>query len=395
MSKGDVALNFILEHVFRSNPAYELALFERLPLDQQELLKNLTKDPDFYGVLLPRTSSARGIKSVCRDTALLVHTMLQSGPLPRYVEHTLGDHSNQAVAELVLDGVLEIEHEGRFLSGAEAYPLIYASHTSPEPQGLLPRLSQAALEYAQALAIDDVVRLSARLYFYNRIPMTANWTRRMSSEIAVSEFLGISSSTNRNCLQKNWILVERSASYNGWFQWQSRRNRPTGRDRYGYKLYVSPRPEALPTAFRAVVGVLDNSAAHAFKIGCDSIGLLRPDKLVLYFSDFDLLEQAAREIALSLSGCAAHGVPFTAAIDDNGLLSWGIDPLPEKDALSWQGPESWRLWITNRLATALVSARNNCPGTLQPWQFALERLRLENVDTGTWAPTQGFALSPT
>ena len=40
-----VVLNPILERVFRSNPAYELALFDRLPLDRRELLKDLRLAP--------------------------------------------------------------------------------------------------------------------------------------------------------------------------------------------------------------------------------------------------------------------------------------------------------------------------------------------------------------
>jgi hypothetical protein len=391
---SDVSLNTILDRVFRSNVAYELVLFDRLPLNQRELLKDLTNDPDLYGVLMPRAAGAQGVKSVCRDTALLLHTLSQPSTLPSYVQHTLGDHANQAIAALVLDSVLEMEHEGRFVAGSEAYPLICASRASPEPEALLPRLSKAALEYAQALAIDDASRLSSRLYFYNRIPLTPQWTRRLPSEDAVAEFLGISDPTNRKYIQRSWSQVELSAPYNAWFQWRSRGEPPVDREqRTGYKLYVSPQPDALPDAFRAVLEVLDGSDAHSFKIGCDSIGLLRPDKFVLYFWDFDSLEQAARDIASRLSGCPAHGVPFTAAIGDDGLLSWGRDPLPEKGTLRWQGPESWRLWITNRLAVALVSARKSSPGILQPWQFALERLRLENVDTVTWNPTQDFGLS--
>jgi|SRR5271166_68985 len=386
-----VVLNHILAGVFRSNPAYELAPFDHLSLDQQELLKELTSDPDFYGVLLPRRPGSGSIKSVCRDTALLMHTMLQAGPLPGYVERTLGERSNQAVAELVLDGILEIEHDGRFVSGAEAYPLIYASQPDPEPQGLLPILSRAALEYAQALEIDDVNRLSSRLYLFNRIPLTPHWARRLSSTDAVSDFLGISEPTNLRRIEKHWARVEPRAPYNGWFQWQSRHSSPAASNHHhGYKLYLSPQPDSLPAAFRAVVEVLDASAAHSFKVGCDSVGLLRPDKFVLYFRDFESLEETARELALRLSGCSAQGVPFTAAIGSDGLLSWGVDPLPEKDTLSWRGQESWRFWVTNRLAAALVLARRAPRGTLEPWQFALERLRLENVDTVTWAPTRDF-----
>ncbi|MGO9339441.1 MAG: hypothetical protein ACLPY1_18235 [Terracidiphilus sp.] len=390
---NNVALNPILERVFRSNPAYELVAFDRLPLDRQKLFAELAGDPDFYGLLLPRVSGAHSIKSVCRETAQLVRTMVQSGPLPRYVLDQTKEDTNQAIAELVLDTVLEMEHEGRFVSGPEAYPLIYPTHAASEPTGLLPRLSQAALEYGQALALDDAVRLSSRLYFYNRIPLTSSWTRRLPTEDAVSEFLGVSAATNLKRLERNWSRVEAPAVHHPWFQWRSRSNRTADDERrHGYKLYVSPRPETLPAAFSAVVEVLQDSSAHFFKVGRNALGLLRPDKLVVYFRDFEPLEKTARELVLRLSGCAAQGVPFTAALGDDGLLSWGVDPLPEKGALSWQGPESWRLWVTNRLANALVSARKNITGTLQPWQFALARMRLENVDTVTWAPRDGFGL---
>lgn len=385
-----VVLNSVLEREFRSNPAYELVPFYRLPLDQQALLSDLTEDPGFYGVLKPRAAGARAVKSVCQDTASLVHTLLQPGPLPHYMKQDPDGQSNRAVAEMVLDGVLEIEHEGRFVSGAEAYPLIYA-HAAPEADGLLPRLSQAALEYAQQLLIDDVGRLSARLYFYNRIPLTPSWTRRLPDEAGVAGFLGLHDPTNQRLIQGSWSQVGASASNNAWLQWQSRRHRFEQDDTQAYKLYVSPQPDALPEAFRAVLEVLEQVPAHHFKVGSNSIGLLRPDKLVLYFEDFDPLQQAAYELAGRLSGCAAHGVPFTAAITDDGLLSWGIDPRWEKGTLRWQGPGSWRLSVTNRLATALVLARNACPEDLEPWQFAVERLRLENVDTATWTPIHDHA----
>jgi hypothetical protein len=392
----DAALNPILERIFRSNPAYELATFDRLSSDQQDLLKDLTNDPDFYGVLLPRFPGGAGAKSVCRNAALLLHSMVRPGPLPGYMRHSPDIDANQDVAELVLDGVLEIEHGGRFVSGSEAYPLIYASHPVSEPQGLLPRLSRAALEYAQALEIDDAARLSARLYFYNRIPLTPHWSRRLASEDAVSRFLGISDSMTRQFISRNWCAVEHGVHDSSWFQWNSRCSPPAGNARgHGYKLYVSPQPDALPAAFRAVIEILNHSGAHAFKVGSNPIGILRPDKLILYFRDFDALQQTASEIARVLSGCAVHGVPFTAAINDDGLVSWGIDPAPPKGVLSWQGPESWRLWVTNRLAAALAASRKNCPGTLQPWQFALARLHLENINTDTWAPMEAFGLSST
>src|SRR5207248_2006408 len=85
-------------------------------------------------------------------------------------------------------------------------------------------------------------------------------------------------------------------------------------------------------------------------------------------------------------GMPAHGVPFTAQIDAKGLLSWGMDPPHSEHLLPWQGP-SWRYWITDRLAGALISANRTNAREVKPWQFALERLQLEGIDTTTWLPS--------
>ena len=63
-----------------------------------------------------------------------------------------------------------------------------------------------------------------------------------------------------------------------------------------------------------------------------------------------------------------------------------MDPPHAEQALSWQARESWRLWLTNRLTTALLAAHFSDTTTVEPWQFALERLRLDGVDTDAWTP---------
>ena len=49
---SDVLLKNITGACFRANPGYQLVLFDRLPPEQQEALRDLTRDPDFYGVLI-------------------------------------------------------------------------------------------------------------------------------------------------------------------------------------------------------------------------------------------------------------------------------------------------------------------------------------------------------
>src|SRR5262249_3025563 len=122
--------------------------------------------------------------------------------------------------------------------------------------------------------------------------------------------------------------------------------------------------------------------------GRDASGLLRPDKLVVYFHQLADLQRTAEEIERRLGGLPAHGVPFTAGISDDGLLSWGSDPPRGHASYGRPEQESWRIWVTNRLALALLAARSSGMGSIEPWRFAIERIGLDGVDPRTWAPAQ-------
>jgi hypothetical protein len=69
-----------------------------------------------------------------------------------------------------------------------------------------------------------------------------------------------------------------------------------------------------------------------------------------------------------------------------------MDPPRSERLLSWQEQGSWRLWVVQRLAAALIAARaapetTMQPTTMQPWQFALARLRREGIDVDRWIPS--------
>ncbi len=112
--------------------------------------------------------------------------------------------------------------------------------------------------------------------------------------------------------------------------------------------------------------------------------------MVIYFRQFADLREVALKIMNCLEGCAPHGVPFTAELAGAGLLSWGIDPPDEAHVLPWLEGESWRGKVCNRLALALVQAGNE-PDSSSAARFAIQRLRLEGIDTNTWTPTPGMA----
>jgi hypothetical protein len=369
---------------FRAGTSFDLVVFDRLPPREQALLDELRRDKDFYGVLRPRSESGRTLKAVNRDTALLWLTLQTPGPLPFFVFSGDSESAVGAICELVLDGVLEVESDGRFVAGPEASGVLPRTHRVT-PQGRLSRLSRAALLYGERLQLESSQLLAARLYGFGRQPVSPLWARRLPNEGAVLEFLaGPSGSSGRRRLDTEWTVMA-GRETRGWVAWSSTTREDTGVGGMTYKLYVSPDIEALPHCLDVVLDVLGQRAAR-FKVGANAAGLLRPDKMVLYFTDQEKLLRAASDLGGQLSAVDPHGVPFSAEITPGGLLSWGIDPPRRTRMVAWQEPESWRLWVARRLAAAMVAAQKSSPSELSPSEFALERLRHEGVDVETWTP---------
>jgi hypothetical protein len=359
--------------VLRANPRYELVLFDRLAPDERRALAGLEQDDGLYGVLRPRGAPGPAVRSADRETALLFLTLREPGPLPSYVRRVFGEPALREIERLIADGVFEVENDGVFVSGPAALGLLQGA-TEPAPAGRIARLSLEALRHAQALAEDDPAALALRLYGYNSRPLTPRWRRLLSGPEAVQDHLGIGpGGPHRWVLDRKWKRLDPSAGWLSW-AWRSGGGRRPGSSPT-YKLYISPEPESLAERFDAILAGLTMTRPFQFKIGSDAWGLLRPDKIVAYFPDFERLAEAAGGLAEGLSGVPAQGVPFTAEIDGDGLLSWGIDS---------SATESWRFWLVRKLARALLTARE--AGEAEPWRFALDRLRLEGIDTATWTP---------
>jgi hypothetical protein len=371
----------VASSLLRANPAFELVAFRDLQDEERAQLGSVPDDAELFGVLRRRSGGGR-LKAVGHDTA----TLFQALRRPRRLEELTGVPvpGPGAVERLVLGEVLEVADGDRFASGPAAAGLLSAParEASGAAATRIGQLSLAALRYGAALELDEASALSARIYFYNRVPAGAGWHRRFPDGSAVRNFLGIDArGRNREPLDEHWD--ERAPEDGGgWIVWH-----PHGKVRGGgrFKLYVSPAPEDAGLAFDATVTTLTRlGAASTFKVGPDVYGLLRPDKLVVYFRSRAELDEMAAELAPRLADVRAHGVPFTAESAGDGILSWGVDP-PARRGREWWERESWRLWITNRLATAILSARA-AGSEVEPWRFALRRIEAEGVDPVTWTP---------
>lgn len=378
---------------FRANPRYRLVPLERLTPAERQALGDVGGDPDLYGVLRPEPGSGLQPRSLSCETALLFLTLAEPGPVPAYAVARLGDRLERTVGRLVLDAVLEVERDGEFVAGARAGKLV-APERASGGRGRIAELSCAALRYGQALAGVSESELAMRLYFYGRRPVSSALRRRLADEAAVAAFQGIGpGGSAREALDTGWQEISPARGRrSSWRRWRAvpmtrREAEPAGA---AYKLYVSPAIEGLEAAVGAVATSLATArGVSAFKVGCDAHGICRPDKLVVYFDRLDDLQAGAAVLRERLRGCPAHGVPFTAAITRDGLLSWGADP-PVRPSADGAGGASWRMWVTERLAEYLTVARDAGPEGLEPWEFALERLRLSGVDTDTWVPASGM-----
>lgn len=370
--------------ILRANPGYELVLLDRMATGVRETIDG---DGELYGVLHPRPDTDLELRTASSDTALLFLTLREPGPLPSYAHGQLGGQADRAISRLVLDGVLEIEHGGEFVSGARASELVLAGR-STGGRGRIGVLSSAAVRYGQELAKGGLTEapLASRLYCYGRRPVTPALARRLGAADAFAAHLGIDAGgPARASLDAGWVQASATLGERAyWRSWRARRARDgSGRWDAGYKLYVSPGVEALGVAFAAVAGLLSGApGAKAFKVGADADGLCRPDKLVVYFDRLEDLQQGASRLREEIDGAPAHGVPFTAAVTSDGLLSWGADP-PALAGLN----TSWRSWVAERLAEYLLLGGS---AELEPWQLALERLRLAGIDTDTWIPQSGM-----
>ncbi len=383
----------------RANPAYELILFDRLAESERWFLRGVAADPDCYGVLRPRADSSSSMKVVSRDTALLLFSLREAGPLPRFAAQALGQDCANAIGRIILDGILEIEVDGAMISGPDASAAIWGTPSIQESETALVAISRRAIEYAASLQLENPLELSARLYTYNSIPASRRWRESLPQDDATAHYLGLRDGPAARALS-GWRAHPESAA---WISWSPEHSvhepRPRRDSAVTYKLYISPACDRLREAVHAIAASVAQSNAQQWKVGKGIHGLLRPDKMVVYFNQFADLQEVALKIISRLEGNPAHGVPFTAELAGAGLLSWGTDPAGDPNTLTWLSGESWRGKLCDRLAMAIVQARVRWRSEVNPEtsplrdtvQFALHRLRLEGIDTNTWTPAPGFA----
>jgi hypothetical protein len=377
-------MSLLIDKRFRANQDYELFSKEQLINSDFVRPEMPPLDAPLYGYLCPKPSSHLTYRQVSPDTALLFLTLRCEGPVPDYFRALFGRSTDSRLLRLILDGVLEVEHEGAFVSGPGAREFLLGNETYSR-KGHIAELSNDALRYIEALGDLTIPEMTQRLYDFGRQPVTPA-QKRAFHHAEIDAFGGLLE-TARPILNTYWAQSHSVNPY--WMMWRPMRNSEDS-EQVRFKLYISPRLSDVAVAFQASAEILGQiPGVRGLKLGRGLPGLTRSDKLVAYFSRIDDLQEAGWRLYRRLEGCSVHGVPFSAELSPDGLLSWGADP--PKTALSQPG--SWRLWLACRLATHFETARRaNVSGPI--WRFVLDRLRLDGVNPDTWMPNVEFWSSP-
>jgi hypothetical protein len=332
-------------------------------------------------VLRPRDPGAGAAFEVNAATARLVRAVRRPQVLRDVVHAPLAPDDEASVTRLVLDGVLEIEVDGRFVSGLDAWAHLYGPPPRRAAQHRSTRLTLEALAYGERLMPMPVTLLAYRLYRFNTIPASPRWRARFPSSSVVSDHLGIPGLERQpRFRERGWVAHPRLGREQPWLSFtRTTAARAHALDAPMHKLYVSPEVARVRDAFQIVARLVVRSDALAFKVGGDVFGVLRPDKLVVYFASRKALMATADALHSALRGLGAHGVPFTAPLDEDGLISCGVDPPPPADG-DLMGHESWRLRVAARLAASLAVAAASSSGAMTAPQFALARLSFDGID---------------
>ena len=377
-------LKFLLNETFAASEDWFLVEKGGLNQPEQNALAGLLSNENIFGIFKPAASRPHlNPKLAYKEVALLFYYLQQPAILPAFVKDVYDDDMNALLAKLVADEVLKIKINDGFVCGTAATEWLFNENNQYHASGnqFISNLSGRAIMYALQLKNAGQDLITAALYAYNTMPVVAE--ERVTD---AERLLGIGFNTTlEKELLKDWIKFQPTKEYK-WLMWNRRNTTAMDTSKSSvYKLYVSPLLKDLPEVFERATRLLSSTGARGFKTGSDHFGLARPDKFVIYFTTYHDMVNAADVLKTELHQYPAQGVPFTAQLDENGLLSWGIDPPKEEVLQQWEGG-SWRAQIAEKIASAIVQAKSNNAGTAEAMHYINQKMLLERINPFTWTP---------
>jgi hypothetical protein len=385
----------LIKAKYRASSKYRVVEWSDLSLREQETLSGLYDGNDVYGIFQPVVNSPHlTAKIAYREVALLYFHLQQSENIPHYFLEINEQQWKKTVQQLVLDNIIEIKYEGKFVSGTDALKAIFNDvlWDSEIVPGYLPALSTRAIQYGLSLHNLSVRSMSRRLYTFNTTPWDAVAKLNFYSPRSIKDFLFPESDMSLHFwLNKKWSSLNVSGT-EYWLAWSKLNSDAEIKESMKtpiFKLYISSTFPDLPRVLRQSLPVLSAANTFSFKIGNSLEGLLRPDKMVAYFLNMEDLKTTAKLLFDNLKKISVQGVPFTSPLDHTGLLSFGVDP-PTSEVLTEIEGASWRCKVTDQLSLAIIQAQEESLNMRESFDFIKAKLLLAGIDITNWTPTSFF-----
>jgi hypothetical protein len=385
--------NSLLFKKFRISGCYALKEWHQAAPDVKRTLSGLAEESEIYGIFEPTDlHSTLSIKVAYLEVALIYLHLLGNDQLPHYLALAPGEKTHTTITQLVLDHILEIEYDQSFVGGRAALKWIYRDHSYnfPDQGNHIAKISLQSIHYAYCINITDIKILAAKIYTAHTYPMDSRKRLAFLAAQSIIQFLVPAADKELDyLLTENWLAGNNGANP-AWLIWHSKKNKRsylTSNDKPQLKLYISPRHEDFPAVFKKSLTILSATSAFSFKTGATIAGLLRPDKMVVYFENEPDLHFAASLLKPVLREFDAQGVPFSCQLDEKGLLSWGMDP-PGKSSNNYPDGSSWRYRISYQLAVAIIEAKIEGLTLSECLPFLKYKLENIGVDMKSWSPLQ-------
>ena len=377
----------LFKEAFRAGQHCQLMEWQQLPQQTKELLSALQNDTEIYGVFMPKQQQGATLKVAYRETAMLYLHLQQAETLPHYFTVAPAQQKNETIARLILDGIIEIKWEGKFVSDTAATAAIFGGFVFDEtaPPNHLSALSMQAIHHVWQLPYNDVPTIAAKLYAFNTVLWDAGMKETFMQKNSIKQFLFPGIDIAAGEWPGNGWMFSAGSEKKGWLSWM----RPIKQEddfTRTYKLYISPLMEDMPAVIEKAIPVINTSKAISFKTGSNLHGQLRPDKMIVYFTNMKDLMETFQLFKKELHGFAVQGVPFTSQLDDTGLLSYGIDP-PAEEVLEQTEGGSWRTTVTDRLAVCMAQTKRDGLNWQQSLAFIKAGLLTDSIDPIKWTLT--------
>ena len=190
------------------------------------------------------------------------------------------------------------------------------------PRGRIAQLSIGALRHASVLPIDNVAVLAARLYRYNTLPLAPAGEAADAGKTPATDLtrLGLATPAVAAALIATGPALHRAPTATGCAgPPRSAGNPPMAPA--GRASSRSPAPVAIRDVFAATVAAATSHHALAFKAGAGPTACSARTSWSST-SGTATTSTRRRRHCRCLAGAPAQGVPFSAGITDDGMLSW-------------------------------------------------------------------------